>query len=192
MKENNLFIPLFNEIDELLLNKEQVIICIEGGSASGKSTLSELLNNLYDCTVFHMDDFFLRPIQRTPERLNEIGGNIDIERFVEEIIVPISQNKPIIYHKFDCSTQLLSAPITIDSKKLIIIEGVYSMHPFLQNYYDFKVFLDVSKELQKSRINQRNSPNMAQRFFNEWIPLEDKYFQSLNIKNKCDLVIKII
>ena len=32
-----------------------------------------------------MDDYFLQPYQRTEERLAEPGGNVDYERFKEEI-----------------------------------------------------------------------------------------------------------
>ena len=191
MKQDNLFLPLFNKIDELLLVKKKVIVAIEGGSASGKTTLSEQLNKVYDCTIFHMDDFFLRPNQRTQERLNEIGGNIDKERFLEEILIPLSNNEIINYRKFDCSTQTLGESIIVVPRKLIIIEGAYSMHPILQKYYDLKVFLDISESLQTERINKRNSPEFAIRFFNEWIPLEHKYFSGMNIKNKCDLIIKM-
>ena len=185
------FLPLSKSIDELLLTNKRIIICLEGGSASGKSTLALELKDKYECTLFHMDDFFLRPSQRTIERLNEIGGNIDVERFYEEIVEPILKNENVYYRKFDCSTQVLSEPISVEPKQLIIIEGAYSMHPLLQNIYDLKVFLDISKDLQILRINQRNSPNMAKRFFEEWIPLENKYFSTLKIKEKCDLVIKI-
>ena len=180
------FLPLFKSIDELLLTNKRIIISLEGGSASGKSTLALELKDKYECTLFHMDDFYLRPSQRTIERLNEIGGNIDVERFYEEIVEPILKNENIYYRKFDCSTQVLSEPISVEPKQLIIIEGAYSMHPLLQNIYDLKVFLDISKDLQIQRINQRNSPNMAKRFFEEWIPLENKYFSTLKIKEKCD------
>lgn len=48
-----------------------MLVAIEGGSASGKTTLGELLQNVYDCPVFHMDDFFLRPEQRTEARFTQ-------------------------------------------------------------------------------------------------------------------------
>ena len=75
--------------------------------------------------------------------------------------------------------------------KLVVIEGVYSMHPEFDKYYDLSVFLDISKDKQKSRILKRNSPHFANRFFNEWIPLEDKYFAETSIKDRCDIVIEI-
>ena len=78
-----------------MLQNGNAVIAIEGGSASGKTTLGALLETLYDCTVFHMDDFFLRPEQRTPERYAEVGGNIDRERFLEEVLIPLRQKETI-------------------------------------------------------------------------------------------------
>ena len=73
-------------IDELLAKKNMVIVAIDGKCTSGKTTLASKLAEIYDCNVFHMDDFFLRPEQRIPERLAEVGGNVDYERFQEEVI----------------------------------------------------------------------------------------------------------
>ncbi len=181
---------LVAEIDKRLANRP-LKIAIEGGSASGKTTLSRLLTDIYDCTLFHMDDFFLRPEQRTPERLSETGGNMDRERFLEEILLPLSRNETVNYRKFDCSLMDIGDSVTVIPKDLIIVEGAYSMHPDLRSYYDFSVFLDVSPELQKERILHRNSGPLAQRFFDLWIPMENRYFSEMKIPEKCDLRISI-
>ena len=47
------FLPLLARLDTALA-KGKVILAIEGGSASGKTTLSALLKEIYGCTVFHM------------------------------------------------------------------------------------------------------------------------------------------
>jgi uridine kinase len=182
------FLHVFSEIDKRLCNGS-VIIVIEGGSASGKTTLASLLEKVYDCNVLHMDDFFLRPSQRTVERLAEIGGNIDRERFCDEIIRPLKKNETICYRRFDCSTQTLGESIVATPKQLTVIEGVYSMHPAFDQYYDFSVFLDIDAESQKNRIVNRNSIELAKRFFSEWIPLENEYFEKASIRNRADLSI---
>ena len=184
------YLPLLCEID-LRLSQGEVKLAIEGGSASGKSTLSVLLGEIYDCTVFHMDDFFLRPEQRTPERFAEAGGNVDRERFLSEVLEPMRRGEPFTYRVFDCSSMTLGDTVKAYPKKLTVIEGAYSMHPELSQHYSFTVFLDISRELQRERIIKRNSPVLAERFFNEWIPLEAVYFSHFNIKEKCDMVIEI-
>ena len=185
------FTILFNKIESLLY-KDMVVVAIDGGSASGKTTLGNILREKYNCTVLHMDDFFLRPEQRTPERLNEVGGNIDKERFLKEVLIPLKERKDVFYRKFNCINMKLEDPELIIPKKLVIIEGAYSLHPELRYFYNLTVFLDNNKELQKDRILNRNTEKMANRFFNEWIPLEQVYFEKLKIKEHSEIIIKII
>ncbi|MBO5040902.1 MAG: hypothetical protein J6D09_07375 [Clostridia bacterium] len=179
---------LLSKIDGLIA-RGNAVVAIEGGSASGKTTLAKMLSDVYDCTVFHMDDFFLRPEQRTKERYEEAGGNVDRERFLSEVLIPLKNGEQIKYRKFDCSTMTLTDEETVIPKKLTVIEGAYSMHPELAEYYDLSVFLDISPELQRERILRRNGEKMAARFFNEWIPLEEKYFSLTDAKNRCDVLI---
>lgn len=185
------FLPLLAKIDSLLLKKSSAVIAIEGGSASGKTTLAKLLEDVYGCTVLHTDDFFLRPEQRTARRLAEVGGNMDRERFLQEILEPLHQGKTITYSPFDCSKQTLSQSVSVTPTPLTVIEGTYSMHTDLAPYYDFSVFLDIAPNYQKARILKRNTPRLAKRFFDEWIPLEKKYFEGMKAASRCDLVILI-
>ena len=184
------FLPLLAKIDTLM-EKGRAIVALEGGSASGKSTLGQILSEIYDCTLFHMDDFFLRPEQRTPERYAEVGGNVDRERFLSEVLMPLKKGEAVEYRRFDCSTMELMPVERVEPKKLTVIEGAYSMHPELADYYDFSVFLDISDELQRARIEKRNSPAVAQRFFDEWIPLERTYFSGFDIPRRCRMILTI-
>ena len=58
------------------------------------------------------------------------------------------------------------------------------MHPAFGRYYGLSIFLDIDKEYQRERILIRNSPQLAKRFFEEWIPLENIYFESMCIKER--------
>ena len=187
-KEFESFLPLFDIIDDRL-KKGRMTLAIDGLSASGKTTLAKLLEEKYECTVFHMDDFFLQPFQRTKERYEEIGGNIDRERFLDQVLKPLFKGEKIKYQPFDCSVMTLLNTIEVTPKKLTVIEGVYSMHPLFLPYYDYSVFLQIDKELQKERILKRNTPAVSKRFFYEWIPMENRYFESFNIKEKCNMII---
>lgn len=180
-------IPLLKEIDKISL-KERVILAIEGGSASGKTTLSKLLEKIYDCNVFHADDFFLQPHQRTRERLSEPGGNLDRERLLSEVVIPLYEGKIINYRRYDCSMGMLLPPETIEPQRINIIEGSYSMHPELSRYYNLSVFIEISPQTQRERIRKRN-PGMAERFFNEWIPMEEEFRKYFGIEEKCDIKV---
>lgn len=169
---------LKQRIDALMEEKELVLVGIDGKCTSGKTTMAGQLAQCYDCNVFHMDDFFLRPEQRTAERFAEIGGNVDYERFLEEVLQPLKSGKAFSYRPFDCATMSLSEPICVQPKKLNIIEGTYSFHPYFAQPYDLKIMLDVDPELQRQRILERPA-FLHQKFFEHWIPMENRYFDAL-------------
>ncbi|HHW01092.1 MAG TPA: hypothetical protein GXX36_16275 [Clostridiaceae bacterium] len=184
------FFELFCRIDSLMKVKDRVNVAIDGNCGAGKTTLSLLIGNIYDCNIFHMDDFFLTPEMKTEERLNEVGGNVDYARFKNEVIDGLNSGSEFQYRKYDCKQMIFGPPISVIPKKLNIIEGSYSMHPTLVNNYDLKVFLHIDEEKQISRILNRNGPLMLKRFINEWIPMENRYFSELKIQEQCDLVFE--
>ena len=184
------FLPLFAELDRRL-DEGEVLLAVEGGSASGKTTLGGLLEQIYGCALIHMDDFFLRPEQRCPERFAQVGGNVDRERFLAEVLLPLSRGEAIRFRPFDCSTMTLADAVQVPQRRLTVVEGAYSMHPELAEFYDLSVYLDLSDGLQRERILHRNSPQTAQMFFEKWIPLERVYFSETKIKERCDMVIEI-
>ena len=183
-------LPLLTAIDRALSEKPRVLLAIEGGSASGKSTLAELLAELWpDTALFHADDFFLRPEQRTAERYAQPGGNLDRERLEAEILAPLSRNREVVYRPFDCRTLSLREPVTVRPGRLNIVEGSYGFHPELAHYYDLSVFLDISPETQRRRILARNGPEWGQQFFDRWIPLEQTYFQATDTRGRCTMAL---
>lgn len=180
---NDTVAALRDRIDSLLEEKEQVIVAIDGNCTAGKTTLAAQLTETYDCNVFHMDDFFLRPEQRTEDRYAEVGGNVDYERFMEEVLIPLKAGISFSYRPFDCSTFTLANPICVTPKKLNIVEGTYSHHPYFGNPYDLKILLTVDEETQHQRILERPT-FLHKRFFEEWIPMENRYFDELKAHNE--------
>lgn len=182
---------LIHKINKLISDKKRIIIAIEGGCASGKTTLANKLSEIYDANVIHMDDFFLPFSMRTKERLKEIGGNIDYERFKKEVADNVINSTPFTYGVFDCSVGKINKTVTVEPKKINIIEGVYSKHPLYNDIYDFSIFLKIDSVEQIRRLTAR-SPEKIERFINEWIPKENEYFSEFKIQKKCELVIDIL
>lgn len=181
------YFPLFSRIDRMLSVQNTVTVAIEGGCCAGKTSLANLLQTVYNCSIIHMDDFFLPAELRTAARLNEKGGNIDYERFRREITPGVTAGKPFYYRKYDCRTGKLTDRIQVAPKRLYVIEGVYSMHPRLELNYDIPVFLHISHEEQARRVLLREPPEKQRRFFNEWIPKEDIYFQEFKPSCRCSM-----
>lgn len=184
------FLPLLSALNEARQAEGRVILAIDGGSASGKSTLAKVLADGFGATVFHTDDFFPQAHQRTRARLAEAGGNLDRERLQEEVLLPLSRGeKTLRFRRFDCKKMALSEFESVQIAPLVIVEGAYSMHPDLQGFYTHSLFLKTSPETQRARILARNTPEAAERFFSVWIPMERRYFEAFDIESACDFSV---
>ncbi len=177
------------EINRIRQSKARVLIAVDGRCASGKTTLAKNLKEELSCNVIHMDDFFLRPEQRTVKRYDEPGGNVDRERFLTEVLQPLQTGKAFYYRPFDCHTMALSEPITVKPNAVTIIEGTYSCHPELWKFYDLHIFLTTTQEKQLDRLAKRNGANI-QMFREKWIPLEERYFAAYKPEVKCEIVFE--
>ena len=175
-------------IDTLLNAKEHTLVAIDGRCGAGKTTLAAQLQAHYGCAVIPMDHFFLRRSQRTEARLAAPGENVDHERFLSEVLLPLGRGERFSYRPFECSRMELGAPITVTPGRLTIIEGSYSCHRSLWNHYNLRIFLTVDPQEQMRRITARNFAS-AETFRKKWIPLEERYFAAFDLENRCDLLL---
>ena len=192
-----------NKIDELLnkSNDKNIIIAIDGDSASGKSTLALSLKSIYKdkLAIIHIDDFYLE--NKGSIDMNNISslidGNINYKRLKEEVIDKLTNDNifSFSYSIFNCKTQEYNKKkekINKKEKKIIIVEGSYSLNTnFLGKYYDYSIVLKFNDErLQKDRIMKRN-PSNYEMFFSKWIVLEKNYQKHYDVVKKCDFLINV-
>lgn len=179
--------PLLSRIDRLMREKPRVLVAIDGMSASGKSTLASALGERFGARVVHMDDFFLQPYQRTPERYAMPGENVDHERFLAEVLGPLSRGEAFMYRPFLCHEMAFGEGTRMEPGRLNVVEGSYSLHPSLAGLYDLRVVLRIDPAAQSARILARNGEAMHARFMREWVPMENAYFEATQIDSRCEL-----
>lgn len=167
---------------------EILVLAIEGRAASGKSTLAMELSKVTKYPIIKMDHFFLPKSLQKPKRLKESGGNIHYERFIEEVLVNLKEDQPFSYTIYDCQVGGPNGMEAVPVMPWRIVEGVYSQHPKFGDYADVKVFVDVSPEEQMRRIRIRNGVQMARKFREEWIPMEEVYFHVNRHEKNADYV----
>lgn len=192
-----LALPIVEAVEERLRRMGRALVVLEGDCAGGKTTLAKALAPLWDAPVLSMDDFFLPPSLRTPERLGTPGGNVAYERFREEALEGLLAQakegppRPFVYRAFDCHAGT-SSPREVSPSPVVIIEGSYSHHPAFEEAYRklnaLRVFLFVEAKEQLRRLEARN-PALLPRFRREWIPLEKAYFQAYDIPGRADIAL---
>ena len=82
-------------------------------------------------------------------------------------------------------------PVHLAPAPITIIEGSYSCHPALWDFYDVHIFVDVEPGEQLRRFEARNGPEKLEAFESRWIPLEEAYFYAFSLEAKCDFHIKL-
>ena len=165
------------------------VIAIDGRAASGKTTLAERIHNELGAGVVHMDDFFLPPELRTPERLDEPGGNVHYERFEREVLPLLKSGGAFSYRVFDCRIMGFAGECAVPASRWRIVEGAYACHPRFGGYADLRVFADVDPETQTGRILARGGPEAASRFAEKWIPLEEAYLRAHGIRKNAHILV---
>ena len=128
---------------------------------------------------------FRSPQQRTPERYAQPGGNVDHERFLEEVLLPLRRGGDAAYRPFDCKTGRLAKPQTIQAAPVVLVEGSYACHPDLWEYYHVHIFLTVPPHIQRERLLTREGETGARMFWEKWIPLEERYFAACRLEERC-------
>ena len=166
-----------------------LLIALDGRCAAGKTTLANRLAEQYGWGGIHLADCFLQPAQRTSQRLAEPGGNLDRERLISEVLLPLTRHRPGVYRVFDCRTMGFAAvPRPLPAAPVVLLEGSYACHPDLRPLCGLHVFLTVDPGEQLRRLTARN-PARLQDFRTRWIPMEEQYFRYFHIPETCDLTL---
>ena len=184
-------VVLFRDLEALRDRGERAIVAIEGRCASGKTTLAARLGSRLGVPVVHMDHFFLRRSQRTEARYTQPGGNIDHERVRAEVLEPLAEGRAALYRPYCCQTGVLEDPIEVKPSPLVLVEGSYSCHPALWDFYHCRVFVTVDPEEQLRRIHRRDGPEQLKNFRERWIPLEERYFSAYQVEDRCGYQLEL-
>lgn len=162
----------------------RLVLALDGPSCAGKSTLAREYAEHLGAEIISMDDFFLPPEMRTPERLAEPGGNIHYERFLAEVAQPLMRGEPVTYGVFSCSEMRITHTRSLSADGLVVVEGVYSHHPAFGDYADMRAVVCIKPEEQRARLEKREPPEKVQTYLERWIPLEERYFEHFGIMEK--------
>ena len=173
-------------IKEKAKDKPTFIVAIDGRCASGKTTLAELLTKRLGCQVVHTDDFYLPKLERTEARLAEVGGHMDTEKLLAEVLTPLREGRAARYRPYLCCTDRYGEGKEVLPSGTIVVEGSYSHHPVLKKCYDLTVFLRISPAAQAERIRAREGER-ANDFFERWIPLEERYLNAFDVEDEAKI-----
>jgi uridine kinase len=176
------------QIKQAKLTYRPRLIAIEGYGGSGKTTIAEnLMQELQSCYVVHMDDFIIR------ERLSDISADkpgFSRSRLKSEVLNPIITNQEASYRRLLWDSNTLSEPIEIPRVDYVIVEGISSFHPDIEEYYDFKIWVDTPITEATSRGRARDTGNENEDKWSRWAKNDLMYESKYHPKQRADFTIE--
>ncbi len=143
---------LFGKMEELRGTYNAFAVAIDGMAGAGKTTLAAYLSKKYGAPVVHLDDFRLPPAERPKGWETIPGGDVDFERFEEEIVAPWMEKRPLVYTTVDPVTGEMLDRRALPDGQMFLFEGTYIMHPMIRDFFDLRLFVRVGAEEQARRL----------------------------------------
>lgn len=172
-----------------LERRGRLLLAIDGRCGSGKTSLAAALAQELGGNVFHMDDFYLPFAARGEGWQSVPAGNMDLDRLRREVLLPLRAGENVLYRAFDCRGGRFYETEHIPFRPLSIVEGSYSLHPSLRDFYDLRLFLTLDPALQRERLLRREGAARFKDFEALWIPMEERYFDRCAVRDCADCVM---
>lgn len=173
---------IINKIQNLKQPNKTLLVAIDGRGGSGKSTLADnLKHKLKNVTSVHLDDFAYPMV------------GVDRQRLLDQVILPLKDNKVAKYQKRDFKTKELTTWHDIQPGGIVIIEGFITLHDQLVSYYDFKIWIECPPEVGFQRGLKRDieiyKVDTRKEWKEVWMPEEAKAIEEQDPAKKADVII---
>lgn len=171
---------IIEQVNEMLQSPPSsptLLLALDGRCGSGKSSLALELAQELPLNLIHMDDYYLPMADRDPDWKKQFGKNMNFTRLIQEILQPALKGEELLVRPYSCRYARYQDEVRLKPKPVTLIEGSYSLHPLLRDFYHYSIYLQCSDDTQRQRLIAREGKRFP--FYQElWIPLEDAYCKS--------------
>ncbi|WP_419847866.1 uridine kinase family protein [Candidatus Poriferisocius sp.] len=166
-----------------------VRVGIDGPGASGKSTLAAGLAEALPRAVLVNGDDFYRPEADEGWSGSVAGGLFDLPRLASQVLVPHSQGEEIQFQRFNWDTEILGDWVSWPGGTPLIVDGVYSTHEMLRDFYDLRIWVNAPRAVRLARGLQRDGEEARSKWVDVWMPAEDRYIADQAPQDHAHLVL---
>ena len=171
----NLLLTYNNEGKGIKFMDKPILICVAGGSASGKTTLVNEIRDAFnkkDIVIIKHDDHYRDQSHLSPEERKKT--NYDHPQSLEnELLIKhlklLLDGKPIDKPVYDFVVQNRSKETErVDPAKVIILDGILTLEdPRIRELASIKVFVEADEDLRLIRRIKRDMIERGRSF--DWI-----------------------
>lgn len=207
MLRSKLIAEIADRIVDLELD-HPVRVGVSGITASGKTTLANELAAELQCrqrdVIRTSIDYFHNPrhIRYRQGKESAIGyyeDAHDYESFKNKLLIPLGPNGSLYYQTMSLD---LAQDVNVDSKiqiatkdMIVIIDGTFLLKRELQDFYDFKIYVDTDFAIARNRGAQREAlafggyEKAEAMFLNRYHAASQLYVEEHAPKHCADIVV---
>jgi phosphoglycolate phosphatase len=192
-KINGLYKEAAQEIEGNKKEGKPLLVGINGVDASGKTTFTRelanyLINSGHRVQIIHLDDFHNPSSIRNKESdpiISYTNNAFNLERIEEELLKPMVSeaivDKKLLLLNLNTDKFNMTKRYIIDKDTIVLFEGVLLYREPLVQYFDMKIFIDISFDEVLKRAVKRDAAIMgdqvAEKYRKKYIPIQQAYLE---------------
>ncbi len=163
------------------LEAPRILVCIDGPAGAGKTTLAAAMESQRDdVTIIHMDELY--------NGWDDALSADLAHRLASHIRDPFLDGDALTYATYDWFAFRFNAPITLDPKRILVVEGVGAAQRCLRERAHFTVFIEIDTNKGRERVVQRDGDVVADHI-DAWQRAERMHFETDATRESVDLVL---
>lgn len=190
-------------------SSRSLTVAVDGIDAAGKTTLANSLRDELERRGSHVIraslDGFHNPaaVRHARGNLSPEGyfyNSFDYDALKDSLLLPLGKSGGGAYRlrMFDFATDAPVESETIQALQdfVLIFDGVFLFRPELLDFWDVKIFLDISFEeslrraLRRDRNLFQGSQEIQERYTRRYIPGQKLYWELCHPKALADLIVR--
>ena len=154
------------------------LICVDGPTGSGKTTLASALAELVDgATVLHTD-----------EMLGGWQGLPDLADSIRALLEPLAHGEAGTWRRWDWHVYAWAETRVVEPCDLLVIEGVGSWSPYVAPCVTTLVWVEAAEGVRMRRGIERDGDDFAP-YWDQWAIDEATLFARDRTREHADLVV---
>jgi uridine kinase len=154
------------------------LLCIDGPSGAGKTTLATAVARLEpSARVVHMDALY-----------DGWGGLPRVDEQLGTLLEPLAGGAPGRYRRYDWHVSAYAETVTVSPTPLLVLEGVGSWSPSYAHLVTALVWVDAPAAERMARAVARDGAEMAEHL-RQWTIDEQEHLARTGARDRADVMV---